>query len=121
VGIAAPLVATHSAGASVAVVVLRGELDAYNAPAVRGELTAALEAGSDVVLDLRATSFLDSVVGGEILEARKAAKRGGLGFALVLSDSRSNHVRRMLEQTNLIEIFDVFDTPDDAAAAFARP
>jgi hypothetical protein len=30
-------------------------------------------------------------------------------------------VRRMLEQTNLIEIFDVFDMPEDAAAAFARP
>jgi anti-sigma B factor antagonist len=121
VAIAAPLVATHSAGASVAVVVLRGELDAYNAPDVRSELTAALETGSNLVLDLREASFLDSVVGGEILEARKAAKRRGLGFALVLSDSRANHVRRMLEQTNLIEIFDVFDMPEDAAAAFARP
>jgi len=105
----------------VAVVVLRGELDAYNVPAVREELKAALEAGSNLVLDLREASFLDSVVGGEILEARKAAKRRGLGFALVLSDSRANHVRRMLEQTNLIEIFDVFDTPEDAAVAFAGP
>lgn len=105
----------------MAVVVLRGELDAYNAPAVREELNAALEAGTNLVLDLRETSFLDSVVGGEVLEARKAAKRRGLGFALVLSDSRANHVRRMLEQTNLIEIFDVFDTPENAAAAFGRP
>ena len=105
----------------MAVVVLRGELDAYSAPAVREELNAALEAGTNLVLDLRETSFLDSVVGGEVLEARKAAKRRGLGFALVLSESRANHVRRMLEQTNLIEIFDLFDTPDDAAAAFALP
>lgn len=105
----------------MAVVVLRGELDAYNGPAVRDQLRAVLEAGSNVVLDLRAASFLDSVVGGEILEARKAAKRRGVGFALVLSDSRANHVRRMLEQTNLIEIFDVFDTPEDAAVAFTGP
>jgi len=105
----------------MAVVVLRGELDAYNGPAIRDELRAALEAGSNIVLDLRDTSFLDSVVGGEILEARKVAKRRGLGLALVLSDSRANHVRRMLEQTNLIEIFDVFDTPEDAAVAFSRP
>ena len=104
----------------MAVVVLRGELDAYNGPAVRSELADAIEAGSNVVLDLRAASFLDSVVGGEILEARKAAKRRGVGFALVLSDSRANHVRRMLEQTNLIEIFEVFDTPEDAAVAFSQ-
>src|SRR6059058_310830 len=57
VGIAAPPVATHSAGTDVAVVVLRGELDAYNGPAVRSELADAIEAGSNVVLDLRAASF----------------------------------------------------------------
>ena len=111
-------IATRRAGSAVAVVVLRGEVDAYNAPAVGRELRAALGDGSGVVLDLRAATFLDSVVGGEILEARKEAKRRGIGFALVLSDSRANHVRRMLEQTHLIEIFDVYDTPEEAAAAF---
>jgi anti-anti-sigma factor len=110
----------RAAAGAVAVVALRGELDAYDAPAVRKELQEALESGRHVVLDLRATGFMDSVVGGEILEARKAAKQLGLRFALVLSESRSNHVRRMLEQTNLIEIFDVYDTPEAAAAAFAN-
>ena len=104
----------------MAVVVLRGELDAYNAPAVRVELAGTIEQDSNVVLDLRAATFLDSVVGGEVLEAHKAAKRRGLGFGLVVSDSRANHVRRMLEQTNLIEIFDLFDTPEAAAVAFSR-
>ena len=98
----------------MAVVVLRGELDAYNAPAVKRELASALEAENDLVVDLRAASFIDSVVGGELLEARKDAKERGAGLALVLSDSRANHVRRMLEQTNLIAIFDVFDTPEEA-------
>jgi len=112
--VAAPPIATRRAGAAVAVVVLRGELDTYNAPAVKRELSAALDAGNDVVVDLRAASFIDSVVGGELLEARDEAKRRGAGLALVLSDSRANHVRRMLEQTNLIAIFDVFDTPEEA-------
>ena len=108
----------------MAVVVLRGELDTYNAPAVKRELSAALDAGNDLVVDLRAASFIDSVVGGELLEARDEAKRRGAGLALVLSDSRANHVRRMLEQTNLVAVFDVFDTPEEAAVAFrtgARP
>jgi anti-anti-sigma factor len=82
---------------------------------VKRELEAALDAGSDIVLDLGAASFIDSVVGGELLEARKEARTRGNGFALVLSDSRANHVRRMFEQTNLIEIFDVFDSPEEAA------
>jgi anti-sigma B factor antagonist len=112
---AAPPIATRHAGSAVAVIVLRGELDAYNAPAVKRELEAALDAGSDIVLDLRAASFIDSVVGGELLEAHKEARAQGTDFALVLSDSRANHVRRMFEQTNLIEIFDVFDSPEEAA------
>jgi anti-anti-sigma factor len=112
--VAAPPIATRRAGAGVAVVVLRGELDAYNAPAMKRELASALEAGNDLVVDLRAASFIDSVIGGELLEAREDAKQRGAGLALVLSDSRANHVRRMLEQTNLIAIFDVFDTPEEA-------
>ena len=113
-------IATRRTGTAVAVVVLRGELDAYNAPAVRQELLGALDGGNGVVLDLRAATFLDSVVGGEILEAWKEAKRREVAFGLVVSDSRANHVRRMLEQMNLIEIFDVYDTPEEAAAAFSR-
>ena len=102
---------------AVAVVALHGELDAYNAPALRRELIAALDARSDIVVDLRDADFIDSVVGGELLEARKEAKRRELEFALVLSDSRANHVRRMLEQTRLIEVFRVFDSPEAAATA----
>ncbi|HEX6700504.1 MAG TPA: STAS domain-containing protein [Gaiellaceae bacterium] len=101
----------------MAVVALRGELDAYDAPAVKREVTAALAAGNDVVLDLRDASFVDSVVVGELLEAREEAMRHGVGFALALSDSRANHVRRILEQTNLIELFDVYDTPGKAAVS----
>jgi anti-anti-sigma factor len=110
-------VATRHAGPAVAVVVLSGELDAYDAPAVKSELAAALAEGNDVVLDLRDASFVDSVVAGELLEARAEADARGVDFALALSDSRANHVRRMLEQTNLIELFDVFDTPGKAAVS----
>jgi anti-anti-sigma factor len=115
----APPTHTRAAGTAVAVVALRGELDAYDAPTVQRELQAALDSGAHVVLDLRGATFMDSVVGGEVLEGRKAAKQRGVRFALVVSSSRANHVRRMLEQTNLIEIFDVFETPEAAAAAFA--
>jgi anti-anti-sigma factor len=115
-GSASPI-ATRHAGPAVAVVVLRGEIDAYDAPAVKHELAAALDAGNDVVLDLCDASFIDSVVAGELLEAREEAMRHGVGFALALSDSRANHVRRMLEQTNLIELFDVYDTPGKAAVS----
>jgi anti-anti-sigma factor len=118
-GVVTP-VATHRVDSAVAVVTLRGELDAYNAPAVRRELTTALAAGNDLVLDLRGATFIDSVIGGELLDARKEANARGAGFGLVLSDSRANHVRRMLEQTNLITIFDVFETPEQAAIALLQ-
>ena len=55
-------IATRRAGSGVAIVALHGELDAYNAPAVKRELAAALEAGRDLLLDLRNASFVDSVV-----------------------------------------------------------
>lgn len=117
-GVASPI-ATSRAGSAVAVILLRGELDAYNGPALKHELDAAIEAGESLVLDLRAATFIDSVVLGQVLEARKEARRRGIGLALVLSDSRANHVRRMLEQTTLIELFDIFATPEEAAAAFS--
>ncbi|MGZ8634898.1 MAG: STAS domain-containing protein, partial [Solirubrobacteraceae bacterium] len=43
-----------------AVVVIRGELDLATAPELEGALTERLDAGEDVVVDLRELAFLDS-------------------------------------------------------------
>lgn len=104
-------------GSELMLLTLRGEQDTYYAPNVERELDAALANGCALVVDLSETTFLDSVVAGKLLEARKEAKRRDLGFALVISTAEHNAVRRMFEQAGLTTIFATFESKEEALAA----
>ena len=84
------------------VLTLRGELDAYSAPAVEEQITALMGTGARVVLELSETSFLDSSGLRAILTANR--RLAGEQGTLVLR-APSEPVVRLLEITGLTEHF----------------
>ena len=101
----------------VLVVALEGEHDLASRESVRGAIDGALDGGLAVVIDLRATGFIDSVVVAVFLEARKKAKQQNLGLGIVLSDSPRNEVRRMFELSELTTVFRVHPSREAALQA----
>ena len=86
-----------------ATVCLRGEHEAYTADKLTRQLTALIDEGVSVTIDLRETAFIDSTVVGVLLSARQRAEERGVTFALVLGDDTGWPVRRILEITGLVE------------------
>jgi anti-anti-sigma factor len=100
-----------------AVVALVGEHDAYSAGRLESELTALLDEGLRIVVDLRDAEFIDSTTLSVLLGARLRAKRSSLGFALLLPDRQYTHVHQILELTHLGRAFAIFGKLDAALAA----
>ena len=96
------------------VVRLAGELDLYNADAVREALLAAVErAPRRLVVDLEAVRFIDSTALGVLIEARsKVADRSSFVLA-----APGLETRRALEVSGLDRHFTVEGTVAEAIAA----
>ena len=96
------------------VVQLTGELDLYNAHAVRDALFAVAAGRPDrVVVDLSAVTFIDSTGLGVLIEARtKLTNRRAFLLA-----APGLETRRALEISGLDRHFVVHDSLDDALAA----
>lgn len=76
-----------------------GELDAYTAPQLRKILDEVLDGGvKGLVVDLAATSFIDSTGLGVLVGAARRAKAQG---AELILDSPSHSVNRVLQITGL--------------------
>jgi anti-sigma B factor antagonist len=89
-------------GADAHVVTVEGELDIATVPGLRKELTRIdTEGGRDVIVDLLAVPFVDSVALGLLVEMSKrmTARRGVL--RLVSDDRR---IARIIEITGLDRI-----------------
>lgn len=96
-------------------VTLTGELDAYDAPALR---TAFAEAAADVdggvvVLDLTAVTFLDSTALGTIVGLLRRVREGGGELRVVLPE---NEARRIFELTALERSLDIRANRESALA-----
>jgi anti-sigma B factor antagonist len=99
---------------SAIVVRLVGELDLYNAPAVRTALIDAVaELPERLVVDLGAVRFIDSTTLGVLVEARsRLGDRGSLMLA-----SPGLETRRALQVSGLDRHFAVHQTVGEALAA----
>ena len=102
----------------LAVVTLRGELDAHDAPRLRelfagavGELVGIEQ--PRLVLDLTAVGFLDSTALGSIIGAVRRVREAGGELTLVLPTSPA---RRIFEITGLDSVLTVHATRADALA-----
>ena len=95
------------------VVALAGELDLYNAPALREALLeAAARAPRRLVVDLSEVTFVDSTALGALVQARSALADGS-DFALAAPGLEA---RRALEVSGLDRHFVVHDTVESALA-----
>ena len=108
-----PVAAIHDRDGAV-VVELAGELDLYNAHAVREALLSQAERGPDrLVVDLSRVTFIDSTGIGVLIEARtRLANRQAFLLA-----SPGLETRRALEISGLSRHFAVHETLADALAA----
>lgn len=96
------------------VVRLAGELDLYNADAVREALLGATRRDPQrVVIDLEEVRFIDSTALGILIEARSRLENSR-GFFLA---SPGLETRRALEVSGLDRHFDVRASVDDALGA----
>lgn len=110
---AAPVQEVARDGGAV-VVRLAGELDLYNADAVREALGSAVEGQPErLVVDLAAVEFLDSTALGVLVEAR-AKLPNRRGFILAAPGLEP---RRALEVAGLDHHFVVHETVAEALAA----
>src|SRR3954470_1704354 len=106
---------------NVAVVVMRGEHDAFGAPNLEKQLMSLLDEDLSIVIDLTQATFLDSMTLFLLLRARTRASERGLGFSLQLGPGAGKHVHRAFELTKLTEVFSVAPTREGALLAARVP
>ena len=105
-----PIVGLAERGSAL-VLSLAGELDLYNAPALREALQDAVARSPErLVVDLAEVTFIDSTALGALVEARSQLRDGG-AFALA---APGLEVRRALEVSGLDRHFAVHETIETA-------
>ena len=83
--------------------VAEGELDLETSAQVRAQFAEQMDSGfQTLVLDLRAVTFVDSTGLRTVIEAQKAARGRGVGFALVPGPPP---VQRLFELTGTSDLF----------------
>ena len=99
------------------VVSVRGEIDLFTAPEFKALIHDAIEAGRDlVVVDLTATSFIDSSSLGVLIAAHRRLKLRG-GRVVVACDVPA--VLSTFKITGLDSVLEMAASRDDALAARA--
>jgi anti-anti-sigma factor len=91
-----------------AVVVVRGELDLATAPELQAALSERLDAGQDVVLDLRELAFLDST-GLRVLVATHARAEGGEQSFLIVRPRPGAMIEKILAISGVENVLDLID------------
>jgi anti-sigma B factor antagonist len=101
-----PLTLEREGSASNPVVRVHGEIDVATSPMLRSELAALLASQpSDVTLDLRDVSFVDSSGLGVMVGALKRLRETG-GTRFVILDAQ-DAVRKVFDITGLSSLFEM--------------
>lgn len=92
-----------------------GEVDVYSAPNLREKLqTLVTVEQPDLIVDLTAIGFIDSTGLGVLVGGQNRAGESGGQLRLVCAQER---VLKLFRITGLDEVFSIFATLPDAAAA----
>ncbi|MFD1737684.1 STAS domain-containing protein [Bacillus salitolerans] len=90
---------------SINTVVVKGEIDAYTAPQLKGQLDdILLEEEIQLIIDLHGVSYIDSTGLGVLVSALKITRQTGGSLKLTGVNDRIN---RLLKITGLHEIMDI--------------
>jgi len=93
-----------------AVVTVRGEIDVASAPQLRGHLhELCTEEITDITVDLREVTFLDSSALGVLVGALRRCRESGTGFRLIINSPR---LLKIFEITGLTSVFEISETLD---------
>ena len=97
------------------VVAVAGEIDLFTAPELKAALGEALESGrTRIVVDLTATTFLDSTALGVLIGAVKRLRSRDGVLTIVNTDA---NIAKTFEITGLDQIFTIRPTRDEAVEA----
>ena len=100
--------------ASTQVVVVRGEIDLFTAPEFKARIHAAIDAGRDlIVVDLVATTFIDSSSLGVLISAHR---RMGIHGGRVVIACDVPAVLGTFKITGLDSVLEIVPTREDALA-----
>lgn len=109
---------SHAIG-NVAVLCCRGRFTYRDeATAFSEKIAELLPKVRQVVVELSGLEVLDSAGLGELVVVHMWAKASGCSMKLAGANPR---IRQLFELTNLISVFDVHPTLDDALLSFQRP
>ena len=107
-------VTPRSAGDSVQVLDLNGEVDVYTAPVLRQAIVEQVDKGTQkLLINLEKVGYLDSTGLGILIGGVKRLKEQGGTLRLVGPSAR---ITRIFEITGLNKIFDVYANEQDALA-----
>ena len=112
-------VKTEHVGDQTYVISLSGEVDLYTAPEFKQQLLDVIGEGArDVLVDLSATTFVDSTTLGVLVGGVKRLRANDGQLSLVCSD---RNIVKIFEITGLDRVFPIFPTRDEALASVAAP
>ena len=96
-----------------------GEIDMATAPRLRQHLqTVTARRPSGLLLDLDRVEFIDSTGLGVMVGAAKRMRLIDGGFRVVCSQA---HLKHLFELTRLDEVFEIFETLEEALATDGVP
>ncbi|HEX8156410.1 MAG TPA: STAS domain-containing protein [Solirubrobacteraceae bacterium] len=94
---------------------VRGEIDLFTAPELKQVLAESIEAGRiRIIIDLTATTFLDSTALGVLIGAVKRLRSRSGALAIVNTDE---NIAKTFEITGLDQIFTILPTREEAVEA----
>ncbi|MEX0815940.1 MAG: STAS domain-containing protein [Gaiellales bacterium] len=113
-------IATEQAGSDAYVIALGGELDLYSCPEFKDELLRVIaERARHIVIDLAATTFIDSTALGVLLRGVQRLREtsdGVLSVACV-----DPNICKVFEVTGLDRVFSVYTSREEALAQVPSP
>jgi anti-sigma B factor antagonist len=99
------------------IVAVTGEIDLFTAPELKAAIGEALESGrTRIVVDLTATTFLDSTALGVLIGAVKRLRSRDGVLTIVNTDP---NIAKTFEITGLDQIFTIRRTREEAVVALA--
>ncbi len=100
------------------ILTIAGDVDSYSAPELARAFDEAIDSGrGPVIVDLTAVTFLNSAGLGALVATHKRLLSASRAMRLVCTDER---IIRLLEITDLTEVFPIDASIDAALAEAAR-
>jgi anti-sigma B factor antagonist len=93
------------------VVAFEGDVDLDSSPAARKVLLECVKLRRSIVVDMSEVSYIDSSGVASLVESLQAARKAGLGFALV---TVSESAMRVLQLARLDQVFPIHASLDEA-------